>query len=85
MPMKIIPLASPRRDGAISGRTVGAARTIRAPPARPAAKRHAKNHGKLTGKEQAKKAAVAASIMILSVRTVEARAATVRPSNAPTR
>ena len=61
-PMKIARPARPRWEGLMLGSTVGAARTMSIPPARPETKRHAKNQAKLSGKAQAKKARVASAI-----------------------
>jgi len=83
--MKMAPLARPRRAAGMCASTVGAARTIRAPPERPEAKRQAKNHAKLTGHAQAKNAAVANSIIARRTAEAEARAAIGAASNAPAR
>jgi hypothetical protein len=67
------------------GSTVGAARTISAPPARPEAKRQAKNQAKLSGKAQAKKARVASAIEALRTVTTRMHAEIGRPRRAPAR
>src|SRR6202042_3202273 len=82
-PMKRAPPARPRREALMLGSTVGAARTISAPPARPEAKREAKNQAKLSGKAQAKKARVASPIEALSTVTTRRRAEIGRPRSAP--
>ncbi len=85
MPMKIAPLARPRRAGAMCGSTVGAASTISVPPERPARKRQAKNHRKSTGQAQASSEAVVSSIMARSRAGAEMRAAIGVASRAPAR
>ena len=84
-PMKIAPPARPRREALMLGSTVGAARTISAPPAKPAAERQAKNQAKLSGKAQAKKARLASAIEALSTVTTRTRAEIGRPRSAPAR
>ncbi len=84
-PMKIAPPARPRREGLMLGSTVGAARTISAPPAKPEAKRQPKNQAKSSGKTQAKKARVASAIDALSTVTTRMRAEIGRPRRAPAR
>ena len=56
-PVKIAPLASPRRADGTCGSTAGAASTISTPPAKPEAKRQTKNHPKESGIAEAKKVA----------------------------
>ncbi|KFG98294.1 hypothetical protein GQ56_0104340 [Burkholderia paludis] len=63
MPVKMPPLAKPRRDGGTCARIVGAASTISAPPDNPEANRQTKNHGNDTGSAQATNASVASSII----------------------
>ncbi|MCY1439120.1 hypothetical protein D9M71_553410 [compost metagenome] len=84
-PMKITPPARPRREGGTCASTVGAARTISAPPATPESNRQAKNQAKDRGQAQAKNATLASSIMPLRVARVEVLAASVRPKIAPAR
>lgn len=63
-PVKMTPPARPRREGATCESTVGAARTIRTPPAKPEARRQAKNQANETGNAQAKNATDASSIIV---------------------
>ena len=84
-PVKIAPLASPRRDGATCGSTTGAASAIKAPPEIPDAKRQTKNQPKESGKAQAKNAALATAIIPRSVAAAPARSAIGRASKAPPR
>ena len=84
-PVKMSPPASPRRAAGTCGSTVGGARTIRVPPARPARKRQRKNQRKDSGVAQPKKAPVASSIMPRSTRAAGRRAARWRAATAPTR
>jgi hypothetical protein len=63
MPVKIAPLATPRLDGGICGKMVGAVRTISVPPAIPESTLHTKNQTNDDGWLQAKKATVARTII----------------------
>ena len=84
-PVKIAPLASPRRDGGICGRTSGAANAINAPPATPDPTRQAKYHQKESGKAHAKNATVAIAIIARKIGAAPAVAAIRRASTAPAR
>ncbi|MNL24405.1 hypothetical protein D3C87_1458360 [compost metagenome] len=84
-PMKIKPPAKPRREGGTCASTVGAARTIKAPPATPERNRQAKNQAKDTGHAQAKNAMLASSIIARRVNRVEVFDASERPKRAPAR
>ena len=84
-PVKMAPPASPRRAAGTWASTAGAATTINAPPAIPAEKRQPKNHTKESGIAQPKNVAVASNSIPRKAVAVPMRAATGRPSNAPTR
>jgi len=84
-PVKIAPLASPRRDGWTCRITSGAASAIKAPPETPDAKRQTKNQPKESGKAQAKNAALATIIIPRSAGAAPACAAIGRASKAPPR
>jgi hypothetical protein len=84
-PVKMTPLATPRRSRRTWGSTVGAARTMSTPPAIPAAARQTKYHANDTGTAHAKNPAVASAIMARSAVTRSARAASQRASSAPAR
>jgi hypothetical protein len=84
-PVKMTPPASPRRAAGTCGSTVGAASTMRAPPAAPAARRQAKYQANDSGAAHAKKATVASAIIARRTKTGSVRAAMVRASSAPAR
>ena len=82
-PVKITPPARPRRAGGTCGRTVGAASTMRAPPATPDARRQTKNQANDSGTAQAKNATVASAIMVRRVATGPQRDASDDARSAP--
>ena len=84
-PVNTAPPASPRRDGATAASTVGAARTISTPPARPDARRQARNQANDGGRAQAKKVALASTIMARSSVAAPVRRPKRCASSAPAR
>ena len=84
-PVKIAPLASPRRADGTCGSTAGAASTISTPPAKPEAKRQTKNHPKESGIAEAKKVAAASAIIARSTDGAERARAIACAASAPAR
>ena len=84
-PTKIAPLARPLRASGTCGSTVAATSTIIVPPAMPDSRRQPKYQATDTGNAQATNASVHATMPRRSIDRLELRAASGRPTSAPTR
>ena len=84
-PVRISPLASPRRSGGTWAMTADGARTISIPPVTPASIRQAKNHGNGSLVQHAASDRADSSMAPRTTLRTGSRAATGRAANAPPR